>query len=338
MVFYSLEDKNRMFEGGSYFYNSVGLYLTFWKERFNPDKEDLSIALVWLRLYSLPCELWRPEILTDIGNTLGVFVKVVDQTRRMRYVSYAHICVYLDISKDLPTSIKLSWHDEDWIQDIDYEHIPFCCRRCHEHGHLFRECPQNRPPPASQATAKEKDAEGFEKVGSRQWSNKKHAKTNNPAKTQPINRYEVLNSIIEEGEGSDRQDIPADTPHGEPQKEIKDRKPSPTKPQGPLGQDRENEEMDLGEPDLDGIEKACDNLSEGYIPAEQITLLQEAIVKTKGVRGLGVVFEPMKGGEGKKRGQCPNAQRIRDAGGKLVASGQYPTIVEAFKTLHKVNP
>lgn len=58
VVFYSLEDKNQIFEGELYFYNSTGLYLTFWKESFNQDKEDLSIASVWLRLYSLPCELW----------------------------------------------------------------------------------------------------------------------------------------------------------------------------------------------------------------------------------------------------------------------------------------
>ena len=97
VVFNNLEDKNRIFEGRSYFYNSTGLYLTFSKERFNPDKVDLSVAQVWLRLYSLPCELWRREILADIGNTLGVFIKVAEQTRRMRYVSYVRICVYLDI-------------------------------------------------------------------------------------------------------------------------------------------------------------------------------------------------------------------------------------------------
>ena len=62
------------------------------------------------------------------------------------------------------------------------------------------------------------------------------------------------------------------------------------------------EDMELGELDLDGIKKACDNLTTGYIPFEQITLLHEAIIKTKGVRGLGVVSKPMKGGEGRRRG------------------------------------
>lgn len=52
-------------------------------------------------------------------------VKIVDQMKQMRYVSYTRICVYLDISKELPESIKLSWHDEEWLQAIDYEHILF---------------------------------------------------------------------------------------------------------------------------------------------------------------------------------------------------------------------
>ena len=34
-----------------------------------------------------------------------------------------------------------------------------------------------------------------------------------------------------------------------------------------------NEDMELGDLDLDGIEKACDNLTNGYIPFEQIVLL-----------------------------------------------------------------
>jgi len=85
----------------------------------------------------------------------------------MRYVSYDRICIYLDISKDVPESIKLSWKDEEWIQAIDYEHIPFCCCKCHEHGHLFRECPLNIPLPSPQKNTGEKDADGFEKVNNK---------------------------------------------------------------------------------------------------------------------------------------------------------------------------
>ena len=131
------------------------------------------MALVWLRFYSLPCEFWRPKILKDIENALGSFVKFVDQMKKIRYLSYAQICVYLDISKYLPESIKLSWQDEEWIQAIDYKNIPFHCK-CHEHEHLFREFSLNTPPPMPQNNTGGKYANDFEKV-----SNKKRmAKSN----------------------------------------------------------------------------------------------------------------------------------------------------------------
>ena len=53
------------------------------------------------------------------------------------------IYVYLNIAKLLSRSIILEYHDEDWTQTIDYEHILFRCRKCHERGHVFRECPLN---------------------------------------------------------------------------------------------------------------------------------------------------------------------------------------------------
>ena len=50
----------------------------------------------------------------------------------------------MNIAEPLPKFVKVEYHDEIWQQPIDYEHIPFRCRRCHDYGHLFRECPQNR--------------------------------------------------------------------------------------------------------------------------------------------------------------------------------------------------
>jgi len=52
MVFNNLKDRERVFEDGPYFYNSTRLYLPY----FNPDREDLVIALVWICIYSLSHE------------------------------------------------------------------------------------------------------------------------------------------------------------------------------------------------------------------------------------------------------------------------------------------
>ena len=98
------------------------------------------MAPIWIRLFSLPGEYWDPDTLRDIGNALGEFIKVSEQTKVHRYTSFSRICVYLDLSKELPEAINLSWEDEEWLQPIDYEHISFRCRQCHEYGHLGRNC------------------------------------------------------------------------------------------------------------------------------------------------------------------------------------------------------
>jgi hypothetical protein len=45
-----------------------------------------------------------------------------------RYISYARICVYMNVANALPESIIVSYQDEEWTQPLDYEHIPFRCR------------------------------------------------------------------------------------------------------------------------------------------------------------------------------------------------------------------
>ena len=44
----------------------------------------------------------------------------------------------MDLLKDLPKAISLNWDNKEWIQQIDYEQLPFWCRICHEYGHFGR--------------------------------------------------------------------------------------------------------------------------------------------------------------------------------------------------------
>jgi len=80
---------------------------------------------VWIRLYSLPQEFWNQEIFKGISNTLGNFVKTSEIKKRGCYITYARICAYMDLTKSIPTSIRLLYQDNEWVQTLDYEHIPF---------------------------------------------------------------------------------------------------------------------------------------------------------------------------------------------------------------------
>ena len=108
IIFFNQEDQDRILEGGAYFFFSVGLYLRPWKEWFNPDTEDMTVSLVRIFLVGLAREYWDMEILRDIGNSIGEFVKIAEQTHLQRYTNFVRIYVYMDLSKDLLATIILN--------------------------------------------------------------------------------------------------------------------------------------------------------------------------------------------------------------------------------------
>ena len=68
----------------------------------------MTVVPLWIHLIALPCEYWEMQILKDIGNTIGEFVKVAEQTKQQWYIYFSRICVYMDISKDLLEAISLN--------------------------------------------------------------------------------------------------------------------------------------------------------------------------------------------------------------------------------------
>jgi len=175
---------------GPYFFNSAGLYLREWVERFNPDKEDLSWAPVWIRMYSLPMEYWDVDSLKNIGDGLGEFIKTVEETKLCRYTSYACICIFMRLDRPLLDSVSLFHDDYEWIQPLDYEHVPFRCRRCHALGHLFRDCPLNVKAQTSDPSEKT-DQDGFTKVASRKDRTRNPPQGRNPSRTLPPSLQQV---------------------------------------------------------------------------------------------------------------------------------------------------
>lgn len=84
VIFSNPEDKGRIFEGGAYLINKVGLFMRHWEHYYNPDKEKMFAAPIWIRLFRLPMEFWNPNILEGIGNTIETFGKVAETTKRGR--------------------------------------------------------------------------------------------------------------------------------------------------------------------------------------------------------------------------------------------------------------
>lgn len=192
VVFISIEDKDKIFEGGPYFYAATGLYMQPWIMNFVPEKETFTLVPIWVRLYSLPLDYWQTKLLAAIGNKLGCFVKASEAKKRGKYTSYARNCVEMDLSGALLDEVILEVFDEDWVQTVDYEHIPFRCHKCHEHGHLFRDFPLSKIENRSKQNAI-KDTKSFQKVASKGKGGKKgpkHLCNENQKASQ--NKYQAL--------------------------------------------------------------------------------------------------------------------------------------------------
>lgn len=140
--FSCMSDRNRVFEGGPYFYNSVGLFVKPWHPGFNSAEDLPSRVPVWIRLPRLPLEFWREDILRQIAAVLGKPTAIAHQSLDKKVISYARICVEIDLNNPLPDSLEICLGSSSWIQQLDYESIPFRCRICHVYGHLQRQCPR----------------------------------------------------------------------------------------------------------------------------------------------------------------------------------------------------
>ena len=138
-------------------------------------------------------------------------MKVAQKTKNQRYTSYACICIYIDISKDLLEAVSLNWEDEEWIQQIDYEQLPFHYRIYHEYGHFGRNCPKGtqEKQTSNHEGGNKQDNEGFKKVKRRikfkdSGGPKPHKETPGKAPTSS-NPFQVLgkNDLGKEQTGED---------------------------------------------------------------------------------------------------------------------------------------
>ena len=55
----------------------------------------------------------------------------------------ARICVEVDLEVGLPEAIKIRVGSWTHVQKLDYEQLPFKCRKCHVYGHFAKGCPMN---------------------------------------------------------------------------------------------------------------------------------------------------------------------------------------------------
>lgn len=91
---------------------------------------------MWVHLPRFTIEYWRNDILQKVAALLGKVVGPSQQTLDRKVMTFAHICVEIHLSNQLPNSLEICVGVDSWVQQLDYETFPFHCHLCHEYGHL----------------------------------------------------------------------------------------------------------------------------------------------------------------------------------------------------------
>lgn len=89
---------------------------------------------------------------------------------------------------------------------MDYEHVPFKCRRCHEYSYLFKQCPLNNV--EEKSSKKEEDKrrtedtkggeEGFQEIPRKIRPGKESIRMQLPVKTMPVECQKKFKVLQEE--------------------------------------------------------------------------------------------------------------------------------------------
>ncbi|CAI0414109.1 unnamed protein product [Linum tenue] len=108
-----------------------------WSPKFRTSDKIHKSVTAWVQLPELPVHFYHREVLFALGNLIGRTVKLDYHTEMLERGKFARIAVELDMSKPLPTRIRL---DGFW-QQVLYENIPQICFDCGRIGHTEETCP-----------------------------------------------------------------------------------------------------------------------------------------------------------------------------------------------------
>lgn len=109
-----------------------------WTLAFNP-RIETPLASVWVSLPALSHFLFAKSSLFAIAQCIGNILMFVKVTTEFIRPSRARICIEMDVSKSLPSQIRVDLPEgQSFWQPVDCEAPPAYCIHCFHQGHSRR--------------------------------------------------------------------------------------------------------------------------------------------------------------------------------------------------------
>ena len=99
---------------------------------------------VLIKLGRIPLELWTDAGLAVVASAIGKPLSVDLATKERRRLSYARICVELNVDNIMPAEVTVNLRGEEFIVTVTYEWKPKKCNLCRSFGHSQNTCPKKR--------------------------------------------------------------------------------------------------------------------------------------------------------------------------------------------------
>lgn len=128
------DDYHRCWMHGTWSFKKHIMKISKWTLHFSPAHEP-PFSPVWISFHNLPIYLFQKVPLLSLASLIGRLLKVDAATQNLSRPSVAHICVEVDLLKDLPKRLWIGQGDSGFWQPITYESpVVLCglfpCRTC----------------------------------------------------------------------------------------------------------------------------------------------------------------------------------------------------------------
>lgn len=142
--FANKEDCLSVFHGGPWVFGNSTLILKEWSPDFCAQMESVKVVPVWTLFPDLdPC-FWSSTALSKIASVIGRPLFADPYTTEKTRISFARVLIDIDISKDIPSFVKVNTPYGEKVVTVDYEWMPHFCSHCDVIGHSLSKCRKNK--------------------------------------------------------------------------------------------------------------------------------------------------------------------------------------------------
>ncbi|KAI8528924.1 hypothetical protein RHMOL_Rhmol12G0185800 [Rhododendron molle] len=139
---FSQEDVyQKLVEAGPWHFGEKLLVLKQWSPQMKFEKEQFTKVPVWVQFHQVPLEMWNEVGLSYLASAVGVPLFADSPTETCQRLSYARLCIEVDVGVDLPDTVDVEYANGCQVTvGVKYQWKPVKCLNCHVFGHSETQC------------------------------------------------------------------------------------------------------------------------------------------------------------------------------------------------------